>query len=323
MPAGCRRRPGGRPVGDLLTAGWGQGRRCFGVRLHPYGTHRPTAGRRSLGWWGQNGGVSDRDPDQSSLPGQEPRQRWRLVIRRRADADQVAQAEWQASWEGALARSGLPIAWTSTKAPKPRFVAALPLPVGLASEGELADLFLVRRLARWQIREALEPTMPAGHEVVDCHDVWLGAPSLPGQVVAAEYLALVPGSSADREQVAIAIAGILAADRIDRRRERGERVIDYDLRPQVLALELAGGGVEAPVPRPSLGEVAIRMRLRHDPERGPGRPEEVVREIGDRVGHELDTTSVVRTRVLLADDPDVAQAVIHLRHSSEPDEPET
>lgn len=292
------------------------------ARLRRGCTDRAAAGAAPWAWWGQNGGVSDRDPDQPSLPGQEPRQRWRLVIRRRADADQVPHAEWQASWEGALARSGLPIAWTSTKAPKPRFVPALPLPVGLVSEAELADLFLVHRLPRWQVREALETAIPAGHDVVDCHDVWLGAPSLPGQVVAAEYHALVAGNMAGREEVASAIGGILAADRIDRRRERGARVIDYDLRPQVLALDLVRGDAEAPVPPPSSGVVAIRMRLRHDPERGPGRPEEVLREIGDRIGHKLDTTSIIRTRVLLADEPDSAQAASHLRHSSEPDEPE-
>jgi radical SAM-linked protein len=264
----------------------------------------------------------------SSTPGQaatttpdasEPRQRWRLVIRRGADADPLVQAEWQAAWETALARSGLPIAWTTTKRPRPRFVPALPIPAGLVAEGELADLFLTRPRTRWQLREALEPVVPQGHELRDCYDVWLGSPSLPGRVAAAGYLARLPVDASARERVASAVDEIVAMERIERRRERGERVVTYDLRPQILGLAVVGDPGGGPASDEGLG---LEMLLRHDPGKGPGRPDEVLREVGERIGEDLRSAAIVRTRVVLAEDLERDSESRHPHRAPEIEDPD-
>ena len=52
--------------------------------------------------------------------------------------------------------------------------------------------------------------------------------------------------------------------------------------------------------------VVLRARTRFDPVLGTGRPEEVVAALGDAVGAPLVVASIVRERLILADelDPD-------------------
>lgn len=275
----------------------------------------------------------------------EPRQRWRLVISRSPDAPLQTPGAWQAGWEQALATSVLPIVWTGQRRAKPRFVPALPLPAGMVADRELADIFLADRLPRGTVRAAIERVAPTGHALIDCHDVWVGAPSLPGQVVAAEYTIELDGPWPDEGRAAAAVAAILATDRLIRQRVRGDRQLEYDLRPLVLDLALGaipavvqvGGSVrdtgaadtlaiaatpvdDAPPGTKGAAVPALHMRLRHDPERGPGRPDELLLELGDRLGTELRPSLTRRTRVLLAGDLARANEPLAVRHGTEVEE---
>ena len=46
----------------------------------------------------------------------------------------------------------------------------------------------------------------------------------------------------------------------------------------------------------------VRIRVRHDPERGVGRPEEVLAALAERMGVELAFSELVRERIVLAGD---------------------
>ena len=229
-----------------------------------------------------------------AVPSREPVQRWRLVLHRDAlDADQV-QKEQLAAWEAALRGSGLPLAGLDAENGRPRFAVAAPLAPAIPGEAELADLWLVERRARWIVREALGGSLPAGSTLIDLYDVWLGEPALPGQVVASAYRARLSGSAADAAAIEAAAAAILASPELRRERQRGERTVAYDLRPfiETVAVE----------PGPD-GAIDVVMVLRHDPEKGIGRPDEVLAELGERSGASLADASVVRTRLVLAERP--------------------
>jgi radical SAM-linked protein len=223
--------------------------------------------------------VAPRPPD--------PVQRWRLTVRRRPDAPVVAQRDWQAALEAALVGTGLPLAMTDGGAggdPRPRVAIAAPLAPGTASEGELLDLLLLRRLPIWEVRDALTAALPAGHELIGLEDVWLGEPAVAGRVIAADYELPLEGEAS--AALTEAVAAVLVASALPRRRTRGERTVDYDLRPFIEALEVSG--------------TSVRMRLRHDPEKGVGRPEEVLAELSERTGTRLEPSGVVRTGLVLA-----------------------
>jgi radical SAM-linked protein len=221
-------------------------------------------------------------------------QRWRLVLARGRLAGEAGQREQLAAWEEALTGSGLPVAGLDAVPPKPRFATAAPLAAGIAGEAELVDVWLTERVPAWRVREALQESLPAGHTLLDAFDVWPGAPALPGQVVASVYRVTVSG--ADRAALEAACARLLAAPSLPRERPKGQGTVRYDLRPFLDALVVAEGGHE------------LRMILRHDPERGIGRPEEVVAALSDAVAAPLEVGSIVRESLVLAPPPSPAAA---------------
>jgi hypothetical protein len=196
------------------------------------------------------------------------------------------------AWDQAIAASGLPL-HRATGVGRARVIWGAPLPGHLAAERELADILLVEAVPVWRVRDELTRCLPAGWSLVDLHDVWLGAPALPGRVSGAVYRVELGGET-DPDDVAAAAAGLLAAGELVRTRSKGGAAVAYDLRPL-----LADVRVVAPGP-----PVVLRIETRIHPERGSGRPDEVVAALGDRAGRPLAVQSIVRERLILVDDTD-------------------
>jgi radical SAM-linked protein len=229
-------------------------------------------------------------------------QRWRLVLARGPlDADS-GQREQLAAWERALADSGLPVAGLDAIPPRPRFAVAAPLSASIPGEAELVDVWLVERVPAWRVREALGPTMPPAHRLVEAYDVWPGAPALPGQVAASVYRAHARREDVDPAALAAACEGLLGSATIERERAKGGGTVRYDLRPFIEALAVdAGDDAADGVGSPEM--VTLHMTLRHDPERGIGRPDEVLAAIAERMGAAPTVTALVRERLVLAPPP--------------------
>jgi radical SAM-linked protein len=224
-------------------------------------------------------------------PVAEPRQRWRLVVARSDDAPALAQREVGEAWTTALEGAGLPLvrADRSTRT-RPRISFGAPLPVGMAAEAELIDVVLVDRWPVWRVREALASRLPDGWRLVDLFDVWLAGPPLAGRVAAADYR-ITLASAPDGVGLERATAEVLAAERLPRERAKGAGTVAYDLRPLLIDLAIEPG------PQP-----IVRTRTRFHPELGTGRPEEVVAALADACGAPLEVASIVRERLVLADD---------------------
>ena len=220
----------------------------------------------------------------------EPRQRWRLVVARAADAPDQPQRDVADGWAAAIGAAGLPVAWTEGARPRARIAFGAPLPVGMAADGELIDVVITERWPGWRVREALAAHVPEGWRVVDLHDVWLAGPPLAGRVAAADYRVTL-ATSTPADVLRTAASEMLAALRLPRRRAKGDDTVEYDLRPLLIDVRV----VEGP-------PMAIAARTRFHPELGTGRPEEVVAALADRAGLPLETTGIVRERLILAED---------------------
>jgi radical SAM-linked protein len=233
----------------------------------------------------------DRPP---ARPAREPVQRWRLVLTRGVLGAESGQREQLAAWERALAGSGLPVVGLDATPPKPRFAPAAPLSGSIPGEAELADVWLTERVPAWRVRERIEASLPDGYALVEAYDVWLGAPALPGQVSASVYRATFVPGAVDAGALQPAVDALLRADALPRERHKGTTTVSYDLRPFLdsLAVDERGG--------------CVRMTLRHDPERGIGRPEEVLAALGEQLGSGLEPASLVREGLVLAVPPPVA-----------------
>ena len=226
----------------------------------------------------------------------EPRQRYRLTIRRTASAPPLPQREYLAAWEAALIASALPVAGLDGSGGHPKLAFAAPLPVGMAAERELADLLLTRRVPAAMVRERLEAHLPEGHEILGIEDVWLGRAPLAGGCVGATYEATIePGAKAGGRELSTelgqAAARLLEAESLPRHRSKGgSAAAAYDLRPLV-------GDLRVEV-RDEAIIVVITTRILA--ERGVGRPDEVLAELARAAGLDsLPVASVRRTRVIL------------------------
>jgi radical SAM-linked protein len=220
----------------------------------------------------------------------EPRQRWRLVVGRSADAPAEAHREVTGSWTAALVSTDLPIARAAGPGSRPRITFGAPLPVGMAAEGELIDVVLVERWPVWRVREAIEDRVPQGWRLVDLYDVWLAGPPLAGRVAAADYRVTLR-DSVGLAAIDRASAALLAAPRLPRERVKGGERVAYDLRPLLIGIDVRSG------PPPTLS-----IRTRFHPELGTGRPDEVLGALGEAAGMALEPLSIVRERLLLAED---------------------
>ncbi|HEY7937092.1 MAG TPA: TIGR03936 family radical SAM-associated protein [Candidatus Limnocylindrales bacterium] len=221
-------------------------------------------------------------------------QRWRIAFRRGAPALDLGPAEIARSWEGALLAAGLPLVLSAAATPRPRLSFAAPLPPGRLAEHDLADVVIGERWTAARLRALLVASLPAGFELVDLFDVWLGAPALTSVLNAMSHRALVCG--ADPLEVVAAAETLLAADRLDRTRSKGaERSVQYDLRPLILGLA-AIPGVVGPE------QTIVRMILRTSSDGPSGRPDEVILALGEVLGASLEVAELVRERLWTADE---------------------
>ena len=222
----------------------------------------------------------------------EPRQRWRLVVARDRVAPDVTQREVAAAWTEALESAGLPLVEAGAGRGRSRVSFGAPLPVGMAADRDLIDIVLTETWPAWRVREALADHLPAGWRLIDAFDVWLGGPPLAGRVVAADYrVELADGP--DPAALDDAARALIAATSISRERVKGGTTVSYDLRPLLTSIAIEPGS-----------PLLARIRTRFDPELGTGRPDEVVGALGDRIGSRLEIASVVRERLLVAEDVD-------------------
>ena len=246
--------------------------------------------------------------DRSPGPVGEPRQRWRVVFGHDPDAENEARSDPVEAWTTALSAAGIPLAIGGGKGGRARISFGAPLPTGMAGEAELADLVLTERRTRSDVAARLAAGLPHGDRLVDLFDVWLGAPALAGQVVAADFRVTIRATPSAR--IADACSAVLAATTLERTRSKGPgRAVTYDLRPLVLDLAVAPGRAtddlagDSEDHAPDRDTTVVRMRLRIAQDGAAGRPGEVVLALGEVLEEPLDVASTVRERLLTGDEP--------------------
>ena len=227
------------------------------------------------------------------------RQRWRLYLRLPAAQLPGELPSGAGAWASLLERCGLPLAGEPGRG---RVVPAAQLPLGIAGEREIVDVVLAARLPAAEIRALVRAGLPPPVELVDLHDVWVGAPSASAALVAADYRVEVAGVSP--LGLRVAAEALLAVSTLPRERRREKKTQTFDLRPLIISLSVAavlppaGAGGDAPT-------AVLETRLRHRPD-AVGRPEDVVAALAappaPPLGGEIRVLRIVRERLLTGDD---------------------
>ena len=185
--------------------------------------------------------------------------------------------------ERTFRRAGLPVRRTEGHNPGPRIVLLQPLPVGVVSDDEVAEVELHEWLRPAEFEARLAAALPEGLEV---RSVRLLRPVRRGQSFAGvEYRARLPGSA---EVTPGRIDNFMASREAVVLRPRPNESKRVNVRIYVEGLELSGG------------ELLIRLRTRDG---GIARPEEVVAVLAGADPSELRGMEVVKTRTVVGAQP--------------------
>ncbi len=211
-------------------------------------------------------------------------QRLRITYGRDGSARYLSHLEMMRAWERTLRRAGWSVAYSQGFNPHAKLSFAAPLPVGVASTGELLDVTLEAERPVIEARADLVAHVPGDFVVVSVEDISLEAPPLPRSLRAAEYVARCRVQAV--EPLVAEARRVMDATTLRRQRLKESKSVEYDLRPMIREI-----GVED-----DEGTAVITMVLRADAQ-GAGRADEVLRELG----LEPAECAITRTRLVLSE----------------------
>jgi radical SAM-linked protein len=196
-------------------------------------------------------------------------QRMRVTFATDETVKYVGHLDLARTWERAIRRARLPLAYTQGFNPQPRIQFAAALPVGFTSQAELVDIFLNEAIEPPAVVAALAGALPPGIRPLDAAPVPREAPSLQSQLSAARYVVQVE-TDETQDAFQARLMAFLARPFALRERRRGKDQVRYDLRPLVQSLEYRG--------HCELGQ-SFEVLMRSDPG-ATGRPDELLAELG-------------------------------------------
>jgi radical SAM-linked protein len=209
-------------------------------------------------------------------------QRLRVTFARGDLLRYITHLDLMRSWERALKRAALPVAYSEGFTRHPQIALAAPLPVGATGAAELMDVFLAERVAPNEFSARLAAQTPAGLSITSVEEVPLSWPSLQSLVREWTWRVRLP-SGATHAAAERAVAAFLARASVPWELRRETEIKRYDLRALVLDLS-AEQNSEGPV---------LRMRLKAE---AGGRPEQVAAALG----YDPHAISVHRLALVLA-----------------------
>jgi radical SAM-linked protein len=166
-------------------------------------------------------------------------QRMRVVFSTDDTVKYVGHLDMHRTWERAIRRAALPLAYSQGFNPQPRLHFAAALPVGFTGRAEVADVYLNEELDPTEFTARLAAALPPGIRPAAAEPVAREIPSLQSQVTGATYRVEVE-TDEDDDEFAARLAEFLARPEAWRERRKGKDVSHYNLRPLVQELVYTG-----------------------------------------------------------------------------------
>lgn len=140
------------------------------------------------------------------------------------------------TFERALRRAGVPMAYSQGFSPHPKVSWVGAAPTGVASEAEYVEVSVVDAVDPEALRAELDRAMPPGLDVLEVVQAEGG--SLTERIEASAWRVELPG--VDPERLSEAVSALLAAEsvEVERLTKNGKRMID--VRPAVVTASVAG-----------------------------------------------------------------------------------
>lgn len=197
-------------------------------------------------------------------------QRLRVTFSQLAAMRYVGHLDLVRTWERALRRAGVPLAYSQGFNPQAKLRFASALPLGATGQRELLDIILTGAMDPRAFVDQVRPQLPSGLVLLDAEEAALKSKALQALLRASDWQVDVHRDLTTSEVVQL-ITQFLARSQVLQQRTRRDRTITYDLRSLVLALTYET--------HPEPGWHRLTMRLRSEPA-ATGRPEQVLEGLG-------------------------------------------
>lgn len=177
---------------------------------------------------------------QQPNPSAAPVQKLRLRYAKRGRLRFTSHRDIARTFERALRRAGVPMAYSQGFSPHPKVSWVGAAPTGVASEAEYVEVSVVEAVDPAALRDALDAVLPPGLDVLEV--VQAAGGSLPERIEASAWQVELPGVSP--EALAAAVEAFLAADsvEVERLTKDGRKVID--VRPAVVSAKVVAAEPE-------------------------------------------------------------------------------
>lgn len=142
----------------------------------------------------------------------------------------------------AVSRGGVPILFSLGFHPHPRFSFGTATSVGVESQAEYMDMFVVSGISPLEVRERLNGVLPEGLRIMESEEVDAKSPSISTLIDATRYRITVPG--ADPAELQKRCVQFLAHDTFAIQRTKKGQTTTVDLRGETVSLSSDGRAVE-------------------------------------------------------------------------------
>jgi radical SAM-linked protein len=178
-----------------------------------------------------------------------PVQRLRIRYAKRGRLRFTSHRDFSRAFERAVARAGLPMAYSSGFHPHPRISYAGAAPTGAASEAEYVEIGLAQVMDAAAVADALAASLPDGLDVLAVVESPGG--SLADRLTASRWIVTFP--SGEPDDLAARVAAYLDAPTVVVERMTKKGLRSFDSRAAVVSLAVGAAG----------GRPALDLVLRH------------------------------------------------------------
>jgi radical SAM-linked protein len=165
--------------------------------------------------------------------------RYRIRYSKKGPARFVSHLDLLRTFERAMRRAGLPLAFSQGFNPHPKFSFGAPLPVGVAGEKEYMDIELSREMPPGDIEKYLGGALPAGIDLGTVFQVPDDSPAIMSLIDRACYTVRLDFyEPVDAGLFARCMEGLLALPEVYVTRTNKEgKIKKHDVRPGIFRLE--------------------------------------------------------------------------------------
>ncbi len=171
---------------------------------------------------------------QQPNPSAAPVQKLRLRYAKRGRLRFTSHRDIARTFERALRRAGVPMAYSQGFSPHPKVSWVGAAPTGVASEAEYVEVSVVDQVDPDALRTALDAVLPPGLDVLEV--VQSAGGTLPERIEASAWRVELPGVSP--EELAEAVTALMASGsvEVERLTKDGKKIVD--VRPAIVSAQV-------------------------------------------------------------------------------------